>query len=244
MPKSKIIESTYGQMLVNPNDQYIVPIIEKTGTYGLENITLIQSLVEFLINKHGDAIFYDVGANFGTHTLAVASRFKDKVKVRAFEAQKQIFFNLCGSLALNGLTNVDCHNVAVTDGSIETLQFDLPDYDSVNNFGGLELVPAESSDNQTMKKVGKETVSCVALDDYDERVDLIKMDIEGMELQALNGATKIFDQYRPICFLEVLKSDPTKIRTFFESRNYSVMPFSQMDWLLIPSEMLDAGLEI
>jgi len=231
-------------MLVNPNDQFIVPSIEQAGTYSPGDITLIQSLVEFLINKHGDATFYDVGANFGTHTLAVASRFEDKVKVRAFEAQKQIFFNLCGSLALNGLTNVDCHNLAVTDGSIETLQFDLPDYDSVNNFGGLELVPAESSDNQTMKKVGKETVTCVALDDYDERVDLIKMDIEGMELQALNGATKIFDQYRPICFLEVLKSDPSKIRTFFESRNYAIEPFSQMDWLLIPAEMLDAGIQI
>jgi len=242
--KSTIVVSDFGPMLVNPNDQYIVPSIVQSGVYADRDIKLVLSLIKFLVDKNGSATFYDVGANFGIHTLAVASLLGGKVKVRAFEAQKQIFFNLCGSVALNGLANVDCHHVAVTDGSTKTLQFDTPDYDSINNFGGLELVPAESSDNALIKKVGKETVNCVALDDYSERVDFIKMDIEGMEHQALLGATKTFDQYRPICFLEVLKSDPVKIKAFFEARDYSITPFSHMDWVLIPGEMLDADIEI
>ena len=241
MAKFKVVQSSYGPILVNPNDKFIAPSIEQTGTYSPDDIHLLTSLVEFLTKKNNQAVFYDVGANFGIHTLAIASRFGPAVSVRAFEAQPQLFYGLCGTVALNGLTNVRCHNLAISDGSCKTIQFDLPDYDSPNNFGGLELVPARISDNSDMTKVGKETISCATLSDFDERVDLIKMDIEGMEYLALCGASRLFDLHRPICFVEILKSDTNQIQTFFAQKKYHILPFSGMDWLAIPSEFLDGG---
>ena len=67
-----------------------------------------------------------MGANFGCFALALARIAGPKGKVHAFEAQRVIFDMLCGSVALNGLTQVFCHHVAVGDreGVIEVPQFD------------------------------------------------------------------------------------------------------------------------
>ena len=62
-----------------------------------------------------ECIVLDVGANIGTHTVAVAKKVTDRSVVVAFEPQRLTYQVLCGNVALNALTNVLCQNVVVSD---------------------------------------------------------------------------------------------------------------------------------
>ena len=179
-------------------------------------------------------MFYDVGANIGTHTLAIANTFQDKVSIRSFEAQRQIFYQLCGMVSLNGLRNVSCHNYAIGDDE-ECLFIDamLPDYDAYQNFGGFELLPIDKSDNMDMIKNHQERVDIYPLSYFNEHVDIIKMDIEGMEEQALKGSEDWIDCYKPVFMVEQHKSNADNIIAFFEDMGYSVPP-QQHDLICIP----------
>jgi hypothetical protein len=78
---------------------------------------------------------------------------------------------LCGTIALNGLSNVYCHHLAVSDGDVDKIKIPLPSYTEINNFGGLELMPPVRSDNQSMVVNDYEEVTTTTLDRFDEMVD-------------------------------------------------------------------------
>jgi hypothetical protein len=87
-----------------------------------------------------------------------------------------------------------------------------------------------------MQKHHKEKVRTVKLDFFDEVVDLIKIDVEGMEEDVLAGSSKIFERSSPICFVEIFKSNPENIFKFFKERNYLGYT-SHQDLLAIPVKM-------
>jgi FkbM family methyltransferase len=232
-----LINSDYGSIIININDSVIGRHISQLGYWAKDDIELIKKLVDFLLTKKESVTFYDVGSNIGTHALAIGKTYGEKVKVRAFEAQRQIFNMLCGTVALNGLSNIFCHNLAVSDGSQEKINIPLPDYHAVNNFGGLELIQPLRSDNQAMVKNNFEEVATTTLDDFNEVVDFIKMDIEGMEDKAFMGAKMILEKYRPICFIEILKTDVEFLINIFKEMGY--LGFQKnADLIFIPAEHL------
>jgi hypothetical protein len=230
-----LVSSDYGPMIVNRYDQVIGANISQHGYWSNNDINLIKSLIQFRLNNTEKILFYDVGANIGTHSLALAKIFQDKIAIRSFEAQRLIFYMLCGTIALNGLNNIKLENIAVSDIDRSFVDIHLPDYTKINNFGGFELAPAEQSDNHDMVKSAHESIETRTLDSYDETVDFIKMDIEGMEDKALRGAVNLIDKSRPICFIEILKTDKEFISNFFRSRNYAGFK-QQDDLVLIPAE--------
>jgi FkbM family methyltransferase len=223
-------------MIINANDQFIGRSIEVYGSWAQDDIDLIKSLIKLLASKKEKVVFYDVGANIGTHTVALAKTFGDCIAVRSFEAQRQIYYVLCGNIAINGLDNVQVHHAAVSDRSNDTMLIDLPDYTLPNNFGGLELVPAERTDNQYMTKTQSESVTTVTIDQFGETVDFLKMDIEGMEHVALQGAKKTIQAHRPICFVEMWKTDTAAVKRFFKQLDYVAYAYKPDDWLFFPAE--------
>lgn len=220
-------------MIINANDRYIGRSIEQFGSWAADDIELIKSIIEIQLQENTHVNFYDVGANIGTHSVALARHFGSKISVRSFEAQRQLFYMLCGNVAINGLPNVWCQHCAVSDGSSNSLQVTLPDYNQQNNFGGFELIKAANSDNDFMSTDQTETVPCVTIDQFKEKVHFIKLDIEGMEYLALSGATKTIAQNQPICFVEVLKSDKEQIKKFFHDLDYIGYAYKQDDWIFV-----------
>ena len=242
MIPNKVVNSTYGPMIINTNDRYIGRSIETYGAWAADDIELIKSIIQIQLEEKKSVKFYDVGANIGTHTVALAREFGNSISVRSFEAQRQIYYMLCGNVALNGLENVICHHLAVSNRRNAVIPIKLPDYNTENNFGGVELGTPNRSDNHDMVKPGLDHVQTVILDSYEEPVDFIKMDIEGMEHIALAGAQKLIKEYRPICFVEIFKTDQTFVKTFFKKLDYQAYEIRAEDWLFIPKEssiMLD-----
>jgi len=223
-------------MIINANDQYIGRSIEVHGAWAQDDIDLIENLIGLLLQNKPQVTFYDVGANIGTHTVAMAKKFANQISVRSFEAQRQVYYVLCGNIAINGLDNVHAHNFAVSNQSNDSIKVDLPDYTLPNNFGGLELIKAERTDNQYMTKTRTETVNTVTIDQFAEPVDFLKLDIEGMEHLALLGAKKTIDKHRPICFVEMWKTDIEAVKRFFKQANYRAYAYKPDDWIFFPNE--------
>ena len=67
-----LVSSDYGPMIVNRYDQFIGASISQFGYWSNDDIGLIKSLIEFRLKNTEKVLFYDVGANIGTHSLAFA----------------------------------------------------------------------------------------------------------------------------------------------------------------------------
>lgn len=231
-----IVSSDYGPLIVSLNDKVISRTIINSGYWAVADIELILKILEHLLEIKKKIVIFDVGANIGTHSLAFAKKLGDRVFVRAFEAQRIVYNMLCGNMAINGISNVVCHNLVVGERAGGFMEFAIPDYNADNNFGALELIPPKNSDMHDMKLSGKDLVETVTLSSFEDIVDFIKMDIEGMEDKAMAGAQELFERSRPICFIEIHKTDSNYIIEFLRARNYRIYILS-MDLIAIPSEM-------
>ena len=178
-----------GLFLINRNDIYIGKSLELYGEYaGLEG-AMLMSLV-----RPGQVVV-EVGANIGSHTVGLAKRAGPSGTVFAFEPQRACFALLQSQIALNQLRNVVAFNEA--SGSAEC-ELWLPqiDYSQQGNFGGVSL-QRSGSERQEKVKVRR-------LDDVfpGMPVHLIKIDVEGMEREVIEGAGQLIERSKPFLYVE------------------------------------------
>ena len=187
----QLVESRHGWMLVNPNDTYLGQAILEYGECCEHEVRFLLHLISL---RPGDVV--EIGTNIGTHTVPMATALAAQGRrLIAFEPQPFIFQNLCANLALNGLSNVTAWPFACGDRDA-TVYFSHPNYLAGDNFGGIEM--------KTERAPGRIAVPCRRLDDVVdvEAIALIKVDVEGFELRALQGAEATLDRHRPILYVE------------------------------------------
>jgi len=142
----------------------------------------------------------DVGANSGCHTLVMASAVGGNGKVVAFEPNPRMFNRLKANVKLNRLENVDLCPVALSDQSgIVTLHIPK-DGDYNQGLGSIHSANLEEASDQV-------NVPKISLDDwvdqhYLSRIDLIKIDVEGHEMQVFKGAYQTLKKFKPILIFE------------------------------------------
>ncbi len=170
-------------MLFNPKDTYIGRSLEVYGEFSQGEVELFDAVLS------PDHVVLDIGANIGAHTVFFAKKVQHVI---AFEPQRLVFQTLCANVALNNLTNVHTHQVAVGNEPGELL-IPVLDPEAENNFGGL---PA-------MGHSAGEPVPLLPIDMMDlARVDFIKIDVEGAELEVLKGATQTINRFKPVLYVE------------------------------------------
>jgi FkbM family methyltransferase len=135
-----------------------------------------------------NTVFYDVGANVGFYSL-LASALVGLGKVFAFEPAPRNLDFLTKHLELNAVANVEILELAVSDKN-EVTRFQV---EPSGLMGHL------SSDGAI--RVQTATLDCLVDGGRILPPDYIKMDIEGAELLALEGASKTVERYRPVIFL-------------------------------------------
>jgi FkbM family methyltransferase len=143
------------------------------------------------------ATFVDVGASAGFFTLLAAGRVGTAGRVVAFEPSPANCRLLAASLLANGFDNVTLHPAAVSD--VEELLL----YDAVGSNGFVSPLPREAEAAETM--LLRTVVRAVVLDRVlggVDRVDVVKIDVEGAEHRALTGATTMLRDKRPVVFSE------------------------------------------
>jgi FkbM family methyltransferase len=176
----------HGPMLFNRFDKYVGASLGKYGDFSRGESEVFQKLI-----SPGMTVI-EVGANIGAHTLELARLAGPGGTVHAFEPQRVVFQTLCANLALNSCANVHAYHMAVGAEPGEILVPFLPP-DRPANFGGLSLLGATAG----------ERVQLVTLDGLDlAACDLVKLDMEGMEIEALRGGARTIERFRPFLYVE------------------------------------------
>lgn len=135
-----------------------------------------------------DSNFIDAGANFGYYSL-LASEFIDSGKIYAIEPNPFVFEVLEANVALAKNANVEPSNIGLSSGKVDELT--LYWYEGANG-NGMLYDPATIQNNNTFNRHKVKTVSLDAF--ADKKIDLVKMDIEGSELEVLQNSDKFFEQ--------------------------------------------------
>jgi FkbM family methyltransferase len=169
-------------------------------------------------------IALDCGANVGVHAIEWARFMTDWGKVVAFEAQERVYYALAGNLALNNIFNASAVHAAI-GAEVGVMEIPLLDPTRPASFGSFELKPSalpqaigQAVDHARGPKV---PVNLITIDHLEcERVDFIKLDIEGMEMEALQGAVRTLTLCKPILLVEHVKAAPHTLQPFLEGLGY------------------------
>lgn len=153
------------------------------------------------------ALVLDIGANIGNHTLYLAT--VAGCQVEAFEPNSALCSALRESVRLNGLDHtVHVHQTGL-GRSVDRARFGV---DTPDNLGGQHLA------------LGDGDLEVAPLDSFsfDRPVQVMKIDVEGMELDVLQGATQLIARDRPLLYVEcTTEAEYRVIARYLETLDYT-----------------------
>lgn len=236
-----ILASTdYGCLIVNRFDYGIC----KDGAYGVgfqvldtgafeqDEANFYLTMVDLHRHYFGTGVIaLDCGANFGLHTVQLARHMLDWGSVIAIEPQERIFYALAGNIVIGNHTNTRAIHAAVgAENGI--LRIPVPDYTRVGSFGSLELQQSPTNEfigqdidyDKSLTEVRLMTIDSLQL----ERLDFIKIDVEGMELEVLAGGRNTINRFHPIIAVEHVKVSIAAINIHLNELGYKTMSNDMM----------------
>lgn len=204
----KVKECRYGPMIFPSHDVWIGLSFDLYGEALYHEIEFLKMLV-----KDGDVVI-DAGAHIGSVTIPLAQVVGSEGCVLAFEPQKFLYYMLCGNVAVNNLYNTNVFNSALSDVSGKQVFCRDLDYSAKQNFGGLKMLDERSSPMDTVAITKK-------IDDLGlNKLDLIKIDVEGMGAQVLRGGEQTIKKLKPFILAEAMPGDPVELAQIIESMGY------------------------
>jgi len=147
-------------------------------------------------NIRPGCVVYDIGGNYGIHTLLMARLVKEEGHVYSFEPLPEILSELEKNIALNSFTNASCVKLAVND------ETGVASFFTGDHVGAGHLADAgKTLGNQSM-------VETITLDDFvfernNRPPDFIKLDVEGAEGRVLSGGLRALKQFKPILLVDL-----------------------------------------
>jgi len=231
-----VLDSVYGKFIVPRTCLFQAEALVKTGRTHIEDeLANIFAIVDTL---PADAVIVDGGANAGFFTIPVAHRTQGRgTRIVAFEPQRQLFQAVGGSLALNGYDHVYLHNCGL-GAEPGIAQLPAIDYSIAQDFGTVQL-----TDNTTVEEDGWMADRVVDVTSIDAMtlpsLDFFKLDVEGYEVPALQGAINTIKQHRPWIWVEdfITGADTIK-QTLAELNDYAFYIIDYQNMLCAPKEKL------
>lgn len=230
--------TNHGSMIVNRNDYRMIDAnsgygvgfqLLNTSCFDPEEVNFAIALLNLRYKHFGKGVVaIDGGANVGVHTIEWAKHMHDWGSVHAFEAQEKIYYALAGNIAINNCLNASAHFAALGSKSGE-IKIPVPNYLLPASFGSLELKQNKSNEfiGQSIdySDAAMQSVALRAIDSFNwPRVDLLKIDVEGMEVDVLQGAKETIQRAKPIMMIEIIKTDKTQVEKFLTELDYRLYP--------------------
>jgi FkbM family methyltransferase len=238
--QGKAFDSFIGK-LVPSNYMYShnsIRLVQREGiNYKLDISDLVDHFIYFGFREDAKEKLYsfikpgmtvlDIGTNMGVTALHFSQRVGTTGKVIGFEPDKINYDKATTNIALNNFKNIVVENIGLGNE---------------NTTMKLYLV---NDENRGMNRILTSTVPYPfieipvrVLDDFIKehplkKIDLIKIDVEGFEMNILQGATSIIKQYRPILFIEL---DDNNLKAHGHSAKDLISFVKAFDYEIIHSE--------
>ena len=193
----RTVATPWGPMAVNYHDVYVGQSVLTYGEFSPDERRFLCSLV-----RPGDTVL-DAGANIGALTRPLSAAVGATGHVLAVEPQPEVYALLAHNV----------HTAASWDqrtiGPVTLLnralgavagQLTLPpiNHDQDGNFGGVSLT--DTGDGQPVEVITVDSLDLTSL-------RLLKADVEGMELEVVQGAEQTIRRCRPLLYLEADRTD-------------------------------------
>ena len=152
-----------------------------------------------IICNYNKIFLFDCGSNFGFYSLYVAKKKKEN-KIIAFEASPKTFHEFTENIKLNNLNSIKAKNLAISNKDKSELNF----YESDKDW-------ESSLDHFNFKKKSEMKIQSTTLDKISENESLknyaviIKLDVEGHEMNVIEGGLDLITKYSPLIIIEFSK---------------------------------------
>jgi FkbM family methyltransferase len=172
-------------------------------------------------------IIFDIGANMGDTALHFAKLIGEKGAVLAFEPDEKNYKRATRNISANEMTNISLHNIGLghLNGTLKLYRVNS------ENLGMNRILNTPSDLPYKIIEVQK-------LDDYISKnkiskIDLIKIDVEGFEMNVLKGASGLLKTIRPLLFIEI---DEENLKEQNSSTSSLIDYLNELGYLVYHSE--------
>ena len=256
-------DSIFGSFIskIPPNHyQYKTPSLRKAKRNGIHYNLDISDIIDWYIYygfrekskelllesiKENDTVI-DVGANVGEISLRAANIVGNNGgKIYSFEPDLINFNRFLNNIKINAVKNITPINKGL--GNADGV-FNLSVVDE--NIRGMNRI-VESNESLNTSKI-----EVIILDNYMKiknitRVDLIKIDTEGFEMNVIKGAKDLLKRFRPILFIELdeknlidQNSSPKEIIKHLINLNYNIVNANNNDTISLNSDLANCHFDI
>ncbi len=194
-----------------------------------ENLSAVGSLI-----KKGDFVI-DIGANFGVYTSYLSKKVGEKGKVLSVEPIPSTFSVLQYLIKNLKMNNVTALQFAISNKE-EKVFMEVPNYEGG---GGLNFYRAKITNNSSKDSfsIDSTTLDKILLN-HKEIPSFIKIDVEGVELDVIKGASKTLESKNTSFLIEVSEdpdkdgSEAHKLFKIFDNAGYNPYIFENNNFRL------------
>lgn len=208
--------STFSFLVNNPVD-HIQAHHVRGEVYEKEELELICELA-----PNGKR-FLDIGANVGNHSIYLAHRL-DLDRVTPIEVQPGVLDLLKSNIGLNWHRAFDLSHLGLglgrSTGYAEIEKF------SLNNLGGTSLREVHNPTDSGISDPRRDSVFRIEAGDNlfaPHDFDIVKVDVEGMELDVMRGMESFFLNYKGLLFVEVRDDNVGECAEYFEHHGWVIV---------------------
>jgi FkbM family methyltransferase len=227
VPNFVVLDSIHGRFIVNRHCSFQAEALIKTGATHIESE--LRNILAILGTVSQGAVIIDGGANAGFFTIPVANSIRQKnPRIISFEPQRELYRALSGSLVLNDIDFCELYNAGLGEHP-GTAMVPWIDYKVPQDFGCVQI-----TEHGPGTPVEIKTIDGLKLD----RLDFIKLDVEGYECSALAGGIATIQKYRPYIWVEFFISGVDAIKhTLTNVPDYEFLKIDYQNMLCIPKEI-------
>lgn len=168
--------------------------------------------------------FIDIGANEGLYTLLAAARVEEAGKVVAIEPSPREFERLCSNIESNSFSSrtVVIDQALGSEAGWASFAVAAEEHGGQNAF--VDLIAPNISIAQ-VRATPLLTLDMIAARLQPRRIDFVKLDVEGAEVEVVEGGMMVLEEHRPIWIAEVGRSgSPSRgtVERLFRDNNYRI----------------------
>ncbi|RQS23604.1 MULTISPECIES: FkbM family methyltransferase [unclassified Burkholderia] len=225
-----VIDSIHGPFVIDRHSTRQADALLETGRP--HNQGELDTIMQVIDQLPDGALAVDGGANAGLVCVPIAQRLRDRGgHVHAFEPRRTLFHALGGTVALNQLDNLHLLNMGLAsrNGTMT-----VPDVDGGHPAGAepAARVDAHAADGTPAPTVRLDSLGL-------PRLDFLKLDIDGMEVDALHGARLLIETHLPWCWIACRNADDARVIDTFAGLDYTFYRFDGPNLLCVPNPRWD-----